>query len=173
MQGSLMGSIQVHYLNTITQRNYPLSCHFVKRLFAQEFRELYFFNPKAEEFKWWTTKFLDHGLFVFWKRLHSHFLTLNQSYYVSLQFRSEKSNTSSGEALGISNFIGQVHLIAFYIVMSVLTAICIAIFLLECLTPKARELSLFVLTIFKHASLQVFWTIVRFIGRLYESRNPS
>jgi hypothetical protein len=63
--------IQVYNLSLITQRNYPLSCHFVRSPFAHQFRELYFFNPKAEEFKWWTTKFLDHGLFVFWKRLES------------------------------------------------------------------------------------------------------
>jgi hypothetical protein len=30
----------------------------VKRPFAHEFWELYFFNPKAEEFKWWTAIFL-------------------------------------------------------------------------------------------------------------------
>jgi hypothetical protein len=56
---------QLYALNVITQINYPLSCHFVKRLFAHEFRELYFLNPKAEEFKGWTAKFLDQGLFDF------------------------------------------------------------------------------------------------------------
>jgi hypothetical protein len=171
--------IQVYNLNLIIQRNYPLSCHFVRRSFAHQFRELYFLNPKAEEFKWWTTKFLDHGLFVFWKRLESHKLTLYQRY-VLLRMRSKKSNSSSTETLDISNFIGQVHLIVFYTSISVLTAICIAIFLLECAIPKARELSLFVQVKVKHVSLQLLWTIVRFlflmsrlIGSLYESRNRS
>jgi hypothetical protein len=170
--------IQVYNLNLITQRNYPLSCHFVRRPFAHQFRELYFLNPKAEEFKWWTTKFLDHGLFVFWKRLESHKLTLYQRY-VLLRMRSKKSNSSSTETLDISNFIRQVHLIVFYTSISVLTAIC-AIFLLECAIPKARELSLFVQVKVKHVSLQLLWTIVRFlflmsrlIGSLYESRNRS
>jgi hypothetical protein len=171
--------IQQYNLNLITQRNCPLSYHFVKRPFAHQFRELYFLNPRAEEFKWWTTKFLDHGLFVFWKRLESHKLTLYQRY-VSFQMPSKNSNSSSTETLDISNFIGQVHLIEFYIVISVLTAICIAIFLLECGTEKARANSLFVQARITHVSLQLLWTIVRclylmsrLIGRLYKSRCPS
>jgi hypothetical protein len=170
--------VQVNYLNLITQRNYPRTCHFVKRPFAHNFREFYFYNPKAEEFKWWTAKFLDHGLFQFWKRLDDHRHTLNQRN-ASLEIRSKNSNSSSLEAQDISNFIGQVHLIVFYIVISVLIAICVGIFLLECTMHKARELSLFVLTKFKHFSLQLLWTIVRLlylmsrlIGCLYDSRNP-
>jgi hypothetical protein len=170
--------IQLHSLNLISVNNYPLSCHFVKRPFAHEFKEFYFFNLKAEEFKWWTAKFLDHGLFEFWKRLHSHMLTLDLHKF-SLSNRSKRSNSSSVEALDVQNFIGQVHLIVFYIVIATLAAICIAIFLLECAMPKARGFSLFVLTKFKHVSLQLLWTIVRFlflmcriIGRLYESRKP-
>jgi hypothetical protein len=170
---------QVHALNIMTQRNYPLSCHFVKRPFAHRFSELYFINPKAEDFKSWTAKFLDHGLFVFWKRLHSHSVILYQRRE-SLQMRSHMSNSSSAEALDISNFIGQVHLIVVYIVISVLTAICVAIFLLECAMRRVREVSLFVLSQFTHFSLQLLWTIIRFfylmsrlIGRIYESRNPS
>jgi hypothetical protein len=166
--------IQVHNLNLITQINYPLSCHFVKRPFAHQFREFYFLNPKSEEFKGWTTKFLDHGLFEFWKRLHGHMTTLHQ------RNGSLEMHSSSNEVLDIANFIGQFHLILFNIVISVLTAICIAIFLFECAMPRVRELSLFVLTKSKHISLQLLWTIVRFlyvmsrhIGRLYESRNAS
>jgi hypothetical protein len=170
--------IQVHALNLITQRKYPLSCHFVKRPFAHQFRELYFLNPIAEEFKRWTAKFLDHGFFVFWKRLQSHMLTLDQ-HRESLQISSKTPNSGSTEALDLQNFIGQVHLVAFYIVISVLTAICLSIFLLECAAKKSREVSLFILTKLKYFSLQLLWTVVRFlflmcrlIGRLYESRNP-
>jgi hypothetical protein len=171
--------IQVHNLNLITQRNYPLSCHFVKRPFAHQFREFYFFNPKAEELKWWTAKFLDHGLFEFWKRLDSHLKTIDERY-LSLKMRSKKSNLSSTEAPDLQNFIGQFHLIEFYIVISVLTGICVGICLLDCTMQNTQELSLFVLTKFTHLSLQLLWTIVRFlylmsrlIGLLYESRNPS
>jgi hypothetical protein len=154
--------MQVYSLNLLRQRNYPLSCHFVKRPFAHKFRELYFLNPKAEEFKWWTAKFLDHGLFEFWKRLHRHQLTLYQRY-VFPRIRSKKFNPSSTKAFDFHNFIGQVHLILFYIVISTLTAISVAIFLLECLMQKARHLSLLVLTKLTHFSLQLLCTIVRFL----------
>jgi hypothetical protein len=150
----------------------------VKRPFVHEFQVLYFLNPKGEEFKWWTAKFLDHGLFEFWKRLHIQILNLEQRN-VSLAVRSKTSNSSSVEVSDISNFIGQVHLIAFYIVISVLAVISVAIFLLEFGMPRARKLSLFVLKIFIHCSFQLLWTIVRFlykmsslVGRVYESRNP-
>jgi hypothetical protein len=86
--------------------------------------------------------------------------------------RSKKSNSSSTETLDISNFIGQVHLIVFYTSISVLTAIGFAIFLLECAILKARELLLFVQVKVKHVSLQLLWTIVRFLfimGRLIGS----
>jgi hypothetical protein len=171
--------MQVHALNLLNERNYPLSCHFVKRPFGHQFIEFLFFNPKAEEFKWWTAKFLDHGLFDFWKRLDSHVDTLHQRR-VSLQMRSNKSNSSSIESYDMSNFIGQVHLNVFYIAISILTAICIAIFLVESAMEKARELSLFVFTKFKHVSLELLSTVIRFlylisrlIGSLYLSRNPS
>jgi hypothetical protein len=152
--------VQVHNLNLISQRNYPLSCHFVRRPFAHQFREFYFFNPKAEELKWWTAKFLDHGLFEFWKRLNSRMLTLYQRK-VSLDDRSKWSNSSSVEALDAQNFIGQVHLIAFYIVIGILTAICVAIFLLECAIQNVQLLSLFVLNKVIRFSLQLSWTMVR------------
>jgi hypothetical protein len=141
--------IQVDYLNLITRRNYPLSCHFVKRPFAHNFREFYFSNPKSEEFKWWTAKFLDHGLFEFWKHLHSHSLTLKQRRF-ALEGRPERTNSSSVEALDAQNFIGQVHLIVFYIVISIITAICVAIFSLECAMQNAQALSLIILNKFKH-----------------------
>jgi hypothetical protein len=67
--------LQLYYLNLFNDRNHPLSCHFVKRPLAHTFREFYFLNPKAEEFKWWTAKFFDHGLFEFWKRLEYHMLS--------------------------------------------------------------------------------------------------
>jgi hypothetical protein len=171
--------IEVCCLNLITERNYPLSCHFVKRPFTHEFQELYFLNPKAEGFKWWTAKFLDHDLFVFWKRLHSHMLALEQRN-VSLEICSTTSNSSSIEVFDISNFMGQVHLIVFCIVCSVITAISVAIFRLQYVIPKARDVLLFVLTKFKHFSFQLSLTIVRFLylmsrlfGCVWESRNPS
>jgi hypothetical protein len=153
---------QVYYLNAIIQIHYPLSCHFVKRPFAHQFREYYFFNPKAEEFKWWTAKFLDHGLFEFWKRLESQMFTLHQRR-LSLRNRAKRSNSSSVEALDVQNFIGQVHLIVFYIVIAILTAICVAIFLLEFAIQNAQLLSLFVLNKVKYFSLQLSWTMVRVV----------
>jgi hypothetical protein len=44
--------VQLYYLNLFNERNYPLSCHLVKRPFAHQFDEFYFFTPKAEECKW-------------------------------------------------------------------------------------------------------------------------
>jgi hypothetical protein len=164
--------IQLYHFNLFNDRNYPLACHFVKRPFASKFREFYFFNPKAEEFKWWTAKFLDHGLFEFWKRLESHMLT-SQKRRLSLEDRSKRFNSSSVEPPDVQNFIGQVHLIAFYIVIAILTAICVAIFLVECAMQNAQALSKFVLNKFKHLSLKLLWTISRtlllisrLIGRL-------
>jgi hypothetical protein len=154
--------LQGHHLNLITESNHGLSCHFVKRPFARAFWEFYFVNPKAEEFKRWTAKFLDHGLVEFWKRLHSHQLSLQQRTR-SLKNRSKRYNSSSTEALDIKNFIGQVHLFAFYIVLSKLTAVCSVIFIFECTMHKALQLSLFVLRKFKQLSLQVLGAIVRFL----------
>jgi hypothetical protein len=168
----------VEYANLIAETNYPLSCHLVKRPFAHKFVNLYFLNPKAEEFKWLTARFLDHGLFEFWKHLYGHMLTLDQRN-VSLQIRSKKSKTTSTEALDISNFIGQVHLIVFYIVISVLTAICVGIFLLECVMQKVLEVSLLVQTKFTHFGFQLLRPIVRslflmskLIGRLCQNHKP-
>jgi hypothetical protein len=104
--------IQVHYLNLISDRNRLFSCHFVKLPFAHEFKEFYFINLKAEEFKWWTANVLDHGLFEFWKRLQSHMLTFDPHTF-SMEGRSNRSNISSVEALDVQNIIGQVHLIVF------------------------------------------------------------
>jgi hypothetical protein len=169
---SMAYHFQVYNLNLLTQKNYPLSCHFVKRPLAHEFSEFYFFNPKAEEFKWWTAKFLDHGLFVFWKRLESHMVTLYQQR-VSLEDRPKRSNSSSVGALDAQNFIGQVHLIVFYIVIGIITVICFAIFLLESAIQNAQVHTLFVQI--KHYSLQLLWTIFRplsllrrLIGRLFQ-----
>jgi hypothetical protein len=71
--------------------------------------------------------------------------------------------TYSVEALDEQNYIDQVHLIVFHILIGILRAIFISIFLLECAIPKARELSVFVLTKYKHVSLQLLWTIVCFL----------
>jgi hypothetical protein len=89
---------QAYYLRLLRETGYQKSCHFVKRPFAQEFEELYFLNPKAEEFKLWTAKFLDHGLFEFWRRLYSHQLALFQHLF-PLVMHSEKSYSSSTGAL--------------------------------------------------------------------------
>jgi hypothetical protein len=170
---------QEYYLNVVTDRNFPLFCHFVKRPFAHTFHEFYFFNPKTEEFKWWTAKFLDHGLFEFWKRLDSHILTLDEHKF-SLENLSKRSNSSSVEVIDIQNFIRQVHLIVFYILIAILTAICVAIFIFECAMQNSQALSLIVLNEFKHFSLKSLLTIVRSlflmsrqIGRLFDSRYPS
>jgi hypothetical protein len=140
--------LQVFYLNIFQERNHPLSCHFVKRPFANAFWEFYFVNPKAEEFKRWTAKFLDHGLVEFWRRLESHQVRLQQRKR-SLKNHSKRYNSSSTETLDINNFIGQVHLFAFYVVLSKLTAVCFVIFIFECAMHKAQKLSLFVLRKFK------------------------
>jgi hypothetical protein len=165
-------NLQLYYLNLVNDKNHPLSCHFVKRPLGHKFKEFYFMNAKAEEFKWWTAKFLDHGLFEFWKRLWSHMLTLEQ-HKISLENRSKRFNSSSVEPPDVQNFIGQVHLIVFYIVIAILTAICVAIFLVECAMRNAQALSKFVLNKFKHLSLKLLWTISRtlllvsrLIGRL-------
>jgi hypothetical protein len=65
--------IQVYYLNRIHDRHYPLSCHFVQRPFVHTFTEFYFFNQKAEEFKWFTEKFLDHGFLEKFVQSYDHF----------------------------------------------------------------------------------------------------
>jgi hypothetical protein len=127
---------QVYYLNLMKVRRSKLSCHFVKRPLGLEFVEYNFYNSAAEEFKWWTAKFLDHGLFEFWKRLDSHLITLRQRRLSALD-RSKRSNSSSVESLDVQNFVGQLHLIVFYIVIAILTAICVAIFLLEFAMQKA------------------------------------
>jgi hypothetical protein len=133
---SAPNDLQEYHLSLINDINYPISCHFVKRPFAHEFSNFYFSNPKPEEFKWWTAKFLDHGLFEFWKRLESHMLT-SQKRRLSLEDRSKRSNSTSTEALDVHNFVGQVHLTVFYIVIAILTAKCVAIFLLECAMRNA------------------------------------
>jgi hypothetical protein len=164
--------IQLYHFNLFNDRNYPLACHFVKRPFASKLREFYFVNPKAQEFKWLTAKFLDHGLFEFWKRLDSQMLTLYQ-HKISLENRSKRFNSSSVEPPDVQTYIGQVHLIAFYIVIAILTAICVAIFLVKCAMQNAQALSKFVLNKFKHLSLKLLRTISRtqllisrLIGRL-------
>jgi hypothetical protein len=145
--------LQVYHLQRLIDRNYPLSCHFVKRPLSHQFREFFFLNPKAEELKWLTAEFLDHGLFEFWKRLQSHMQTLDRRR-MSVLNRSKMSNASSTEVLDVQNFVGQVHLIVFYIVIAILTAICVAIFLLEFAMQNAQVLSLFLLRKFVHYSLQ-------------------
>jgi hypothetical protein len=126
--------------------------HFVKRPFAHQFKELYFVNPKAEEFKWWTGKFLDHGLVELWKRLCSHQLTLREHQW-SLSNRLERSNSSSAESEHFYNFIGQVHLFPFYNIILNLTAICVAVFVWECLMQNAQQLSVLVLIKLKQFSI--------------------
>jgi hypothetical protein len=134
---------QVHLLNTLNTVSYPISCHFVKQPFAPEFVNLYFYNPKAEEFKWLTAKFLDHGLFKFWSRWETQQRRLGRRRLEKYLKRSK--NFSSNEVVDINNFIGQVHLFVFYILVSILTGICIVIFVFECTIRNAGELSLFVL----------------------------
>jgi hypothetical protein len=153
-------NIQVSLLSAINERNFPLSCHFVKRPFTPEFNYYYFFNPKAEELQGLTAAFLNHGFFEFWKRLHFHQRTLHERMW-SLEFHSKRSNSSSTEAFDIANFIGQVHLFVFYTVTAMLTAICIVFFFIECAIQNAVELSLFILAKFKTFSKNLFRAFVR------------
>jgi hypothetical protein len=169
--------IQKLILNQISEGNYPLSCHFVKRAFAAQFQDFYFFNPKAEEFTWWTAKFLDYGFFEFWKNLETQHHTIIQRKE-SLLNHWKRSNSSSMESFDLSSFIGQVHLYVFYKVISILTSICIAVFIFEFAKKIAQVHSVLVVKKFKRACLQLLWTIVRSIfltGRLlvllYETRN--
>jgi hypothetical protein len=147
----------------ISEVSYPVPCHFLKQSFAPQFSEFYFFNPKAEEFKWWTAKFLAHGLFEFWKRLQVHQFTSMQRKE-TLNYRLEVFNSSSREVLEQDDFVGQVHLFAFYIIIAKLFAICIVVFLAECAMQNARQVSLLVLTKYKHFSLQLLRTVVRFLS---------
>jgi hypothetical protein len=170
--------VQLHTLKLIKDRNYPTSCNFVKRPSAHQFREFYFLNPK-DEFKWWTEKFLDHGLFEFWKRLHIHMLTLYERHG-SFEKCSNNLSSSLVEAVNVQNFIGQVHLTSFYIVTAIITAICVVICVLECAMQNAQALSIYVVNNFKHFSLQLLWTIVlslslmrRQIGRVCQNPNRS
>jgi hypothetical protein len=150
--------LQVYFLNIITLRNYPNSCHFVKRPFASHFQDFYFLNPKAEGFKSWTAKFLDHGFFEFWKRSESYQFALDERKE-SAKIRSKRYNSSS-EGFDFRNFIGQAHLSLLYIVVSVFAAICIVVFVSECALPKLHQLSLLAFVKIQHFSLQLLWTVV-------------
>jgi hypothetical protein len=150
---------QVNVLSKFNEESYPISCRFVKQPFAPKFINLYFYNPKAEEFKWLTAKFLDHGFFKIWKGWETQRLSL-------IHRRGEKrikssSNSSSTEVPDINNFIGQLHLFVFYKLISILTGICIAVFVLECAIQDAEELSLFVFAKFIHIILEIYSTILR------------
>jgi hypothetical protein len=132
----------------------------VVRPFATHFQDFYFFNQKAEEFKWRTRKFLDHGLFEFWKSLESRQLTLFQRR-VSQEKRLRTSNSSSSETPNTVNFIGQVHLSIFYVIVSILTVICIVVFSFACAIGEAKELLAFLLKVLKSFSLQLFLKVNR------------
>jgi hypothetical protein len=152
---------QIYYLNFMNTESYPISCHYVKQPFAPKFMNLYFYIPKAEEFKWLTAKFSDHGLFEIWKGWEIQQLGLIH------RRRGEQmkklSNSSSTEVGDINNFIGQVHLLVFYIWISRLTGICIVVFTFECAIQNAQELSLFVFAKLIHVILEIYWTIFRFL----------
>jgi hypothetical protein len=152
---------QVHVLNTYNQLSHPISCHFVKQPFAPKFKFLYFHNPKAEEFKWLTAKFLDHGLFESWKGWQAQQISLIHRRGEKRMRRS--SNFIATEVLGINNFIGQVHLFQVYILISVLTGICIVVFLLECAIQNAPRLSVFTLQKCRHFRKNLGCTVVRCI----------
>jgi hypothetical protein len=170
---------QLSYLRDLTDRNYPFSCHFVKKPFAPLFEDMYFFNPKAEDFKLLTAKFLDHGLFEFWKRLESHLIYLLQSRRsIHRLKRFNSSSASASQDHNASNYVGQVHLYGFYMLVSIFTVVSVVIFVLECVKQQVIQLSLPVLAKFKHISLEFLWTIVRFLflmSRLISSlyQNPT
>jgi hypothetical protein len=156
--------IQQHTLSLYADLMYPFPCHFVKRPFASKFIWYYFFNPKAEELKQWTARFFDHGLFECWKRLQAHQIKLVQLKYSPL-VRLLKSNRRSTQkqSFDLNNFIGNVHLLAFYNTVSILVTIFIVVFLSECAMQTVKNLSILALTKLKQASLKLLWTIVRFL----------
>jgi hypothetical protein len=169
---------QLLFLNGLMEKNYPFLCHFVKRPFAPEFDNVYFFNCKAEEFKWWTGKFLDHGLFEFWKRLEAHTLCiLELRKWLIIRFNRSNSSSPTNQSLDLNNFVGQVHLYVFYMIVSILAAFCGLVFVLECAGQHAKQLSFIVLTKFKHFSLEFVWTdgcsLFVFDGQIYESPLPK
>jgi hypothetical protein len=152
---------QVYYLNFMNTESYPISCRYVKQPFAPKFKNLYFYITKAEELKWLTAKFLNHGIFEIWKGWEIQQLGL-------IHRRREEqikklSNSSSTEVRDINNFIGQVHLLVFYILISRLTGICIVVFIFECAIQNAQELLIFVLAKLIHVILEIYWTIFRFL----------
>jgi hypothetical protein len=166
--------IQANYLKVISVSYYPnpISCHYVKQPFPPKFNNLYFFNQKAEEFKWLTAKFLDHGLFEFWKGLESHMFNVGVRR-VEKHYKKANHNSSSTETLDFSSFIGQVHFPLFYTVVSILTAIYIVVFLSEC---AIQELSSFDLNKIKQFGMILVWTVVRclyLLGSLIISRISS
>jgi hypothetical protein len=169
---------QLLFLNGLMEKNYPFLCHFVKRPFAPEFDNVYFFNSKAEEFKWWTGKFLDHGLFEFWKRLEAHTLyVLELRKWLIIRFNRSNSSSPTNQSLDLNNFVGQVHLYVFYMIVLILTAFCVLVFVLECAGQSAKQLLFLVLTKFKHFSLEFVWTVARclflmgrFMSRHYQNR---
>jgi hypothetical protein len=153
--------LQANHLQVISVSYYPLSCHFVSQPFPPTFKNLYFINPKAEQFKWLTAKFLDHGLFEFWKGLESHIFNVGVRR-VDKRSEAKSDNTSSStETLDFNNFIGQVHFPLFYTVVSILIGICIVNFLSECAIQNARELSLFALEKMKEFGMILAWPVVR------------
>jgi hypothetical protein len=155
--------LQLYWLNRITETIFPVSCRFVGRPFPPRSQDFYFFNAKAEEFKWLTKKFLTHGLVEAWKRLEVHqLLLLKRRDSVGKDFKS--SNSTWTESFELRNFIGHIHLSVFFLIVSMLFAICIVVFAFECrMMPKAQRLSSFVVAKLKHFILELLWTMVRSI----------
>jgi hypothetical protein len=172
---SVPDHLQVNTLQAFRVSSYPISCHFVKQPFAPQFYNLYFINPKVEEFKWLTAKFLDHGLFEFWKRLHSHLFNLGVRRHE--KFNKRFNNSSSTESPDLSNFIGQVHISVFYILVSILAVTCILVFLFECAIQNAQELSLFAFQKIQLFGINLLWLFIgglflvgRLISRVHQTR---
>jgi hypothetical protein len=149
--------IQEISLSLFTDMMYPFPCHFVKRPFASKFIWYYFFNTKAEELKQWTARFFDHGLFEIWKRFQAQWIKSSQLKYFLL-YRLLRSNPTSTQeqSFDLNNFIGNVHLLVFYKIVSMLVTICIVVFFSECAMQTVKNLSILTLT-------KLLWTIVRFI----------
>jgi hypothetical protein len=149
---------QVYYLNFMNTESYPISCRYVKQPFAPKFMNLYFYIPKAEVFKWLTAKFLDHGLFEIWKGWEIQQLNL-----IHRRRKEQIKTLRNSSSVEVGDFIGQVHLLVFYILISRLTGICIDVFIFECAIQNAQELSLFVFAKLIHVILEIYWTIFRFL----------
>jgi hypothetical protein len=134
--------LETYYSNGFTGMIHPISSSFVKRPYAHQFRELYFFNPKAQQFKLWTGAFLGSRCILVLE-------TFAYRQLILIQRRNSLGNfnSNSTDGLDVNNFIGQVHLSVYYIVVfhNKSNLHCYTV-LFKCALRNAQQLSLFNLT---------------------------